>query len=177
MPDEQVIRPGASLASAGSLNANVTISTSVRMQGEGRLSIAVIRAAVQEMHDSSPADLGVLQEEVRALRAQLAQPAVIEAVAASAEKHHMPSLARMFRSAAKFTALTIIAAIISGAASTAENSIMGWNPPSITEIQRMSPAQMDELARQIERQLEQQEQSDQQPLAQPGQGSADIPRH
>jgi hypothetical protein len=80
---------------------------------------------------------------------------LVELLATQAETTGMPGLARLIRAGARFGIMTIIAAIISGPVSNAESSLMHWTPPSISKIQQMSPAQMDELSRQIEQYLEQ----------------------
>jgi hypothetical protein len=67
----------------------------------------------------------------------------------------MPGLARLIRAGARFGIMTIIAAVISGPVSNVESALMHWTPPSISKVQQMSPAQMDELSRQIELHLEQ----------------------
>jgi hypothetical protein len=70
----------------------------------------------------------------------------------------MPDVAKLIRAAAKFGIVTITAAIISSPVNNEESSLMHWTPPSISKVRQMSPAQMDELACQIEHQLEQLEQ-------------------
>ena len=157
MSDVPQSPPVASLRSENSSTAGDVITGSVHLRGEGGLVAGgTIRDAVQELHDSS-------REQLRLLLIQLSQaPRTVvvidgldEDLAAQAESTGMPSLAKLIRAAAKFGIMTIIAAIISGPVGNEESSLLHWTPPSITKIQRMSPAQMDELARQIEHQLQQ----------------------
>jgi hypothetical protein len=109
------------------------------MRISGTLTVGGIRDAVQELHDAS-------LEELRRLLAEYDR---------ATETTGMPSLAKLIRAGAQFGIMTIIAAIISGPVTYEESNLLHWTPPSITVVQRMSPAQMDELARQIERHLEQ----------------------
>jgi hypothetical protein len=92
---------------------------------------------------------------VHGQQAALQQAAANDALAARVEVAGMPSLAKLIKAAAKFGALTIIAAIISGPVDNAERSLLGWTPPPVRVVRQMSPAQMDELARQVERKFEQ----------------------
>ncbi len=98
-----------------------------------------IRDAVQELHDAT-------LEELRRLLAEYDR---------GTDATGMPSLAKLIRAGAQFGIMTIIAAIISGPVTYKEGEFLHWAPPSITVVQQMSPAQMDELAHQIERHLEQ----------------------
>jgi hypothetical protein len=174
----------------------------VGMTEDGRLMLYQmkydrVRSAVQELHDVSRDDFHrqwsawsgwLASDPVVRRRALLVRRDEAEALAHEAEKSRMPNLAKLVRAGAKFGIVTIIAAIISGPVNQAEADIMGWTPPSITQIRQMSPAQMDELSRQIEHQLDQWELSQehggqesghggQQPPVSPGQGSpANIPR-
>jgi hypothetical protein len=117
-----------------------------------------IQAAVQEMHDYN-------RDEFRRLSALLKLswnveaapvPLPAELVASQAEKAGLSAVAKLVRVGSKFVIATIIAAIISGPIQY-EYAVLGhWTPPSITQVQEMSPEQMDELSRQIMHQLEQQ---------------------
>lgn len=130
--------------------------------GVGKTQIAPIfidiQAAVQEMHDSN-------RDEFRRLVAflksswsagQVAVPLPAEMVASQAEKAGLSAVAKLVRVGAKWGIATIIAAIISGPIQSEEAVLGHWTPPSITQVQKMSPEQMDELSRQIMHQLEQQ---------------------
>jgi hypothetical protein len=161
MPDEPTIPPAASLTASSSFTVGGPVSPAVHLKGEGRLSIGTIRAAVQELHDSSHYEL---QErwntwnQVNYLRVPAVRGNEVAALADEADKSRMTSLAKLIRAGAKFGAMTIIAAIISGPVNNTESDLFGWTPPSVTVVRQMSPAQMDELARQIEHKLQQREQ-------------------
>ena len=118
------------------------------------LTVNGIRDAVQELRDSSLEELRrLLAEYDRANKA--GHTADRSVPAAHAETKGMPNFAKLIRAGAQFGIMTIIAAIISGPVTYEESNLLHWTPPSITVVQQMSPAQMDELAGQIERHLEQ----------------------
>jgi hypothetical protein len=171
----------ASLTGSGSLSGG-RFGPVVELSGEGRI-LGAVRAAVQELRDSSQDDLSQILAEIRALRAQqLVQPTAAAAVAVSAESRGMPRLGELVRARAKWGVITILAAIIGAGVEHEVYALAGWNPPSITVVRQMSRAQMDELAQQIEHQLEQWERSQQhggqQPPTPPRQGSpVNVPRH
>ena len=147
--------PAVSMHGEGRLAAGgvLRVGAAATLRGEGTLVAGgTVRAAVQELRDSSREELERLLDLYIRDRAHAA---VTETLAAQAETTGMPGLARLIRAGASFGIMTIIAAIISGPVSNAEISLMHWTPPSISKIQQMSPAQMDELSRQIEQHLEQ----------------------
>jgi hypothetical protein len=133
----------------------MTATATVTMSATATLTVGAIRDAVQELRDSSLEELRrLLAEYDRANKAE--HTADSSALAAhAAETTGMPSLAKLIRAGAQFGIMTIIAAVISGPVTYEESNLLHWTPPSITVVQQMSPAQMDELARQIERHLEQ----------------------
>lgn len=154
MADEPKVPPTVSMRGEGRLTAGgvVVVRGSATLRGEGTLVAGgTIRDAVRELHDSSREELGRLLDLYIRDRAHVA---AAETLAAQAETTGMPSLAKLIRAGAKFGIMTIIAAIISGPVSNEESNLMHWTPPSITKVQQMSPAQMDELSRQIEQHLE-----------------------
>jgi len=137
----------------GGLTAGGVIRGSATLRGEGTLVAGgTVRDAVQELRDSSREELQRLLDLYLRDRAHAG---AAETLAAQADTTGMPSLAKLIRAGAKFGIMTIIAAIISGPVTYEESNLMHWTPPSITKIQQMSPAQMDELSRKIEQYLEQ----------------------
>lgn len=153
MPDEPEVTPTVSIGGQSRLTAGGVIPRSATLRGEGTtVAGGTVRDAVQELRDSS------LEELRRLLDLYIRDPAnvaAVETLAAQAETTGMPSLAKLIRAGAKFGIMTIIAAIIGGPVNNEESNLMHWTPPSITKVQQMSPAQMDELSRQIERHMEQ----------------------
>jgi ribosomal protein L29 len=129
----------------------VSDSSAAALSGVGMLSAGNVRAAAQELRDSSREELQRLLDLYLRDRAQVA---VAEILAAHAETAGKPSLARVIRAGFKFGIMTIIAAVISGPVSHEEGRLMHWTPPPITVVRQMSPAQMDELSHQILRELE-----------------------
>ena len=109
------------------------------MRISGTLTVEGIRDAVQELHDASI-------EQLRSLLAEYDR---------ANKTTGTPRLAELIRAGAKFGIAAIITAIIGGPVTYEEGNLLHWAPPSITVVQQMSPAQMDELAHQIERHLEQ----------------------
>jgi hypothetical protein len=150
-PDVRPSVPAAALSGEGSLTAGGALRPAAALSGVGTLSAGNVRDAVQELRDASREELQRLLDIYIRDRAQLA---VAETLAAQAETTGKPSLARLIRAGFKFGIMTIVAAIISGPVGHEEGRLMHWTPPSITVVRQMSPAQMDELSRQILRELE-----------------------
>jgi hypothetical protein len=158
MPDRPKIPPmtggGARLSGEGSLTAGGTIAPAAQLSGVGMLTATGIRAAVQDLHDSSVEELKRLLAEF--LAAQKAEgSADVSNLAAEVETTtRMVSVARVLRAGAKWGIATIIAGLIGIGIEHEANDFMGWTPPSITIVQQMSPAQMDELSREIMHQID-----------------------
>jgi hypothetical protein len=127
-------------------------TASTQSRATGSLGLAGIRSAVQELHDSS-------REELRRLLdlydRERARADAAEAIAAQAETTGKHGLAKLIRAGLKVGAVGIIMTIINVPVSHEENNLMRWNPPPITQVQEMSPQQMDELAHKIEQYMEQ----------------------
>jgi hypothetical protein len=157
MPDEPRLPPVGNMSGGESSQIVVTSSGGLALpyfRTSATLTVGGIRDAVQELRDSSLEELRrLLAEYDRANKAGHTVDSTV--LAAHAETTGMPSLAKLIRAGAKLGIMTIITAIISGPVNYEESNLLHWTPPSITVIQQMSPAQMDELARQIERHLEQ----------------------
>jgi hypothetical protein len=136
------------------LTGGGTISAAAQLSGVGTLTVGGIRAAVQELHDSSVEELlRLLTEFLAAQRAGGSTDA--RNLAAKVETTtRMVSVARVLRAGAKWGIVTIIASLIGVGIEHEVNDLMGWTPPSITIVHQLSPAQMDELSRQIIQQIE-----------------------
>jgi hypothetical protein len=161
MPDKPEVPTVGGMRGEGRLTAGGIVSGSAILRGEGTLVAGgTIRDAVQELRDSSREELQrllnlyIMDAAVLCCRHD-APVATAETVAEQAEVTGKPSLAKLIRAGAKFGIMTILAAIISGPVNYEESDLLHWTPPSITQVQQMSPVQMDELARLIEKQLEQ----------------------
>jgi len=125
------------------------------MSATATLTVGGVRAAVQELRDSSLEDLRRLLAEY-SLANQAGEATDVDALARKVETTtRMVTVARLLRAGAKWGAITIIAALISSVVDHAVNYLMGWTPPSITVVRQMSPAQVDELSQQIVQRLEQ----------------------
>jgi hypothetical protein len=124
--------------------------------------LGYVQDAVQEMHDSSRADLELLSSRLVVYweAKTTAVPLPAETVAAEAEKAGLSAVAKLVRAGAKFGIASIIAAIISGPIVNEEGNLLHWTPPPISVVQAMSPQQMEELTRQIVQQVEQQIEKD-----------------
>jgi len=144
--------PGAILSGQGSLNIG-GVSHATTLSGTGTLTVSGVRAAVQELRDSSLEELRRLVDEYR----QAHQAAgTIDILATKVETTtRMGNVARLLRTAAKWGVVTIIAALIGAGVDHEVADLMGWTPPPITIVRQMSAAQMDELSREIVEHLEQ----------------------
>jgi ribosomal protein L29 len=161
---EQAARTGilVRMRGQGSLTSGVTVSAAAGLSGSGTLTVGGVRAAVQELRDSSLDELRRLLDEHRQALDELRQARTaddttgIDALATKVEaRAKMPNVARLLRTAAKWGAVTIIAAVIGAGVDHEVSDRMGWTPPPITIVQQMSPAQMDELSHEIIQHLEQ----------------------
>ena len=154
VPAGVTISAGAHLSGEGSLTAGGTISAAAHLSGMGTLTTGSIRAAVQELHDSSVEELRrLLTEFLLAQKAGVSTDTDNLAVKVET-KARMVSVARVLRAGAKWGIVTIIASLIGVGVEHEVNDFMGWTPPPITIVQQMSPAQMDELSHQIIQQIE-----------------------
>jgi hypothetical protein len=120
----------------------------------GTLTVADIRDAVQELHDSSVDELKRLIVEYYQA-GQAGHTTDIDTLAAKVETTtRMVKVARLLRLGAKWGAITIITSLIGVPVDHEVSDLMGWTPPPITIVRQMSPRQMDELSHQILQQLE-----------------------
>jgi hypothetical protein len=156
MPDRPKILSvpgGAHLSGEGSLTAGGAIAPAAQLSGVGTLTAGGIRAAVQELHDSSVEELKRLLTEFLATQRAGGSTDAADLPAKVETTTSMVSVARVLRAGAKWGIATIIAALIGAGIEHEANDFMGWTPPSITVVRQMSPAQMDELSRQIMQQI------------------------
>jgi len=113
----------------------------VALSGVGTLTAGGVRAAVQELRDSSLDDLRRLLAEYCGAH-KAADTAGADILVAEVEtKTRMVNVARLLRAGAKFGVVTIIAAVIGVPVAREVNDLMGWTPPPITIVRQMSPAQ------------------------------------
>lgn len=145
---------GAHLSGEGSLTAGGTISAAAQLSGVGTLTAGGIRAAVQELHDSSVEELKRLLTEFLATQRAGGSRDPRNLAAKVETTTRMVSVARVLRAGAKWGIVTIIASLIGAGIEHEVVDLMGWTPPPITIVRQMSPAQMDELSRQIMQQID-----------------------
>jgi hypothetical protein len=156
MPDEPKGPPVGSMRRGQSVHivgeGGVTLPS---LRVSGTLTVVDIRAAIQELRDSSVDELRRLViEYYRDNKAGHTTDSDI--LAAKVETTtRMVKVARLLRAGAKWGAVTIIASLIGVAVDHEVSDLMGWTPPSITIVRQMSRPQMDELSHQILQQLEQ----------------------
>jgi hypothetical protein len=150
--------PAATLAGEGSLTAGGTISAGALLSGVGTLTTGGVRAAIQELRDSSLEELRRLLAECYGAR-KAGDTLDTDLLAAKVETTtKMINVAKLLRAGAKWGVVTIIASLIGVAVTHEANDFMGWTPPPITIVRQMSPAQMDELSRQIIHHLQEMQQ-------------------
>jgi hypothetical protein len=158
MPSEPDLRPvtvgGLHLSGKGTLTAGGPISPGAQLSGVGTLTAGGIRAAVQEIHDSSVEELKRLLTEFIAAQSAGNTADAGDLAAKVETTTRMVSVARLLRAGTKWGIVTILASLIGLGFEHEANDLMGWTPPSITIVQQMSHAQMDELSHQILQQIE-----------------------
>jgi hypothetical protein len=156
MPDEREVPPADSMS--GYQNSQIVAAGGIALPPiglSGTLTVADVRDAVQELCSVGFVELRrLLAEYYQAGKA--GHTTDTDTLAAKVETTtRMVKVARLLRVGAKWGAVTILASLIGAPVDHEVSDLMGWTPPPITIVVKMSPAQRDELSHQILQQLEQ----------------------